>query len=120
MARAAQRVAEDKGYIETYVGRRRHFNCKEAEPRKAFNNLVQGGTADMVRRTMLRIRDEMSEIRSLIQVHDSLIAEIPRDGHERDAAMVMKAVFEDQPWCRVKIKADVKMGPTWAFMEKVE
>lgn len=120
LTKKAKKAGEVRGYIETYTGRRAHFNTQEASPRLAFSRLIQGSVADMVRRVMMRVKTELPEAVQLMQVHDSLILELDKDGHERDLVLTVKSIMEDQDWCRTPIKADAKMGQTWASMKPVE
>ena len=60
---SAQRLAERRGYIKTLLGRRSRFNTFEANPytgvnqragaRKALNRVLQGGSADILKKAML-------------------------------------------------------------------
>lgn len=68
--------AEKNLKIELWSGRARHFQYKE-EGFKSFNSFIQGGAADLVKMAMNRINRELPEVRMLLQVHDSLIFELP-------------------------------------------
>ena len=59
----------------------RHFNVPEADPHKAMSNLIQGGVAEIVRVAISRLFPAISDIggRMLMQVHDSIIFEVPED-----------------------------------------
>lgn len=72
----AKMRAEKNLKIELWSGRYRHFQYKE-EGFKAFNSFIQGGAADLVKMAMNRINRELPEVRMLLQVHDSLIFELP-------------------------------------------
>jgi DNA polymerase I len=109
-------LAEQRGYIRYWTGRRRHFDGVNTEARKAFNSAVQGGTAEMVRRTMQRLDNELPEVRQILQVHDSIVAEIP-DGSEDNLIPKIREIMEDQPWCRVKMEVDVKTGKRLSEMK---
>lgn len=87
---SAARTAKNRGYVNLWTGRRRHFNTKwsfdyedgiRKEPyHKAFNSLCQGGGAEIVKHAMLRVDPLNSDsARLLLQVHDSLVWEIRED-----------------------------------------
>jgi DNA polymerase I len=74
--------ARSRGYIRYWTGRRRHFRYPE-DSYKAFNALLQGGGAEVVKRVLVRIDKEIcdNDCRLLLQVHDELVFEI-RQGME--------------------------------------
>lgn len=73
--------AKSRGYVKMWTGRRRHFENPEEEAHKAFNAIIQGGSAEIVKRTMLRLSDTVDgdDCRMLLQVHDSVVFEIRKD-----------------------------------------
>lgn len=72
----AKQQAERNLKIQLWSGRFRHFQFKE-QGFKAFNSFIQGGAADVVKLAMNRINKEMPEVEMLLQVHDSIIFELP-------------------------------------------
>lgn len=72
----ASRLAERRGYIALWTGRRRHLTRNEGY--KAFNSLLQGGAAELVKSVMLALDEviDWQECRMLLQVHDSVVFEI--------------------------------------------
>lgn len=85
--------AETTGRLRLWSGRYRHFNSKE-EGYKAFNSLIQGGSADLVKSVMNKINQQLPEVRMLLQVHDSLWFEIPTAGREEYKAAII-AIMEN-------------------------
>lgn len=75
----AARKAESQGYIKLWSGRRRHFQHPRTESFKAFNSVIQGGSAEIVKRSMLRLSEAGLSKYMLLQVHDSVVFEIPSD-----------------------------------------
>jgi DNA polymerase-1 len=75
-SRKASRLAERRGYISLWTERRRHLTHKEGY--KAFNSLLQGGAAELVKSVMLALDEVIDwvECRMLLQVHDSIVFEI--------------------------------------------
>jgi DNA polymerase-1 len=72
----AGRLAERRGYISLWTGRRRHLDKRDGY--KAFNSLLQGGAAELVKSVMLALDEVIDwvECRMLLQVHDSVVFEI--------------------------------------------
>ncbi|MBP5160773.1 MAG: DNA polymerase I [Alphaproteobacteria bacterium] len=79
--------AEHDGYVTTLFGRRCFVNfgatamAKAAAVRAAINAPIQGGAADLIKKAMIEIADELAaqkrRTRMLLQVHDELIFEVP-------------------------------------------
>ncbi len=106
----AARKAKQRGYVKMWTGRRRHFEDPENEAHKAFNAVIQGGAAEIVKRTMLRLADSVDgpECRMLLQVHDSVVFEIV-DGKEQEYIPQIKRVMEGvDPDFGVKFRVQVK------------
>lgn len=97
MARAANTYASKDGYIEYWTGRRRHLSKNDAH--KAWNSYVQGGAFEIVKRSMLRLKDYM-EYPAVLQVHDSVAIEMPRkdatESNLKELQEVLQAVPESK------------------------
>lgn len=80
LARRVNKVAENRHYIKYWTGRRRHFQ-HGIGAHKAFNSLIQGGGAEVVKSAMIRLAEEIDgpECRMLLQVHDSVLFEVHAD-----------------------------------------
>lgn len=81
-SKKAYRVAAQRGYIRLWTGRIRHLNDGGKNgPRLAFNSLLQGGLAEVVKSAMIRLYRELdsNDCRMLLMVHDSVIFEIRRE-----------------------------------------
>lgn len=76
-----QRLAEKRGWIRYWNGRKRHF-LYPSEAHKAFNSLLQGGAAQIVEETMIKIDDTYPDLRMIAQVHDEIWFELPEDEAE--------------------------------------
>jgi DNA polymerase-1 len=98
-------AAQEKGYVETLLGRRRpvpdlasgNFNARAAAERIAINTPVQGSAADLIKRAMIeidrRLRDEFPGQLLLLQVHDELLLEVDEDAAEAVGAMVKEEMI---------------------------
>ena len=117
-----RKKADDDGYVETLLGRRRptpdvkssNFMVREGAYRQAINMPVQGTAADLMKLAMIEIDKKLAAIggKQLLQVHDSVLVEVPKDKAEAVSAM-LKEVMENVYKLPVKIKVDVSTGKTW-------
>ena len=85
ISRKAQNLASSRGYVQYWTGRRRHFP-KGSKYYRAFNSIIQGGEAEIVKRAMIRLEETVcneDECRMVLQVHDSIVFEIAV-GKERE------------------------------------
>ena len=73
--KSAERRAVARGYVKTFLGRRRRFPRGEFAY-KAGNSVVQGSSADITKVKMVEIDDYLKSVgrpyQMLLQVHDSL------------------------------------------------
>lgn len=109
--------AKEYGYIELWTGRLRHFNVKEADPHKAMSNLIQGGVAEIVRVAISRLYPAISDIggRMLMQVHDSIIFEVP-ENQINMALPTIKKIMEDFDF-DPKPGVDIEYGYSWGLFQ---
>ena len=110
--------AKEYGYIQMWTGRLRHFNVPEADPHKAMSNLIQGGVAEIVRVAISRLYPAMTDIgaKMLMQVHDSIIFEIPED-QINVALPTIKLIMEDFDF-DPKPGVDIEYGYSWGLFKK--
>lgn len=83
VAGEAYKTANRRGYVRYWNGRRRHFP-PGSDCGKAWNSLIQGGAAEIVKRTMLlffrdkqKIPDDYYHL--LAQIHDALVFELKEE-----------------------------------------
>ena len=120
--------ARAEQYVETLLGRRRYlpdinspnFNVRGGAERMAINMPIQGTAADIMKLAMIRVQkrldDEGMKTKMLLQVHDELVFETPKE--EMDA--LKDLVFDEMPAAMdldVTLKVDTKWGLTWGDME---
>ena len=120
--------AREDGYVETLYGRRLYIKGITSSngaqrgfaERQAINAPIQGTAADIIKQAMVRMMPALkaagSPARMLLQVHDELIFECPREAAE-EAIMLIKSVMEGaaQPKLdlNVPLIADANMGMSW-------
>jgi DNA polymerase-1 len=106
----ATSVARGKGVIRTWSRRPRHFQYAQDEAHKAFNSAIQSGAADIVKRQMIKIDEEIDvtnpECRVILQVHDSLVFEIRKDKVPYYSKIIPKIMEDVQPDFGVPFKVD--------------
>lgn len=71
----AERTALNQGYVRLWTGRRRHFPYK-SECRKAFNSVIQGGAFNIIKYSMVDLRQQGFVM--VNQVHDSVWIQLPK------------------------------------------
>ena len=121
----------EQGYVETLLGRRRYIPdmtspvnaVRSAAERMAINMPIQGTAADIMKIAMSRVHQALHEsdlhARVVLQVHDELVAEVPRVEVELMARLLcdkMSDAFE----LDVPLVVDVRAGPNWDEMERLE
>lgn len=93
----AQNTAEKLGYVKFWTGRRRHF-FKGTPTYRAFNAVIQGGEAEIMKRCMIALAKEVVDenCHMVLQIHDEIAFEI-RDGMEDHYLPRIKEVMERTP-----------------------
>ena len=118
------RHAQDKGYVQTILGRRRPIpdinsgvlQIRNGAERMAINSVVQGSAADLIKIAMLnvyrRLKKENRPSRMLLQVHDELVFETPERTAETEAELVREEMIRaGQP---MKLTVPLKVEVGWA------
>jgi DNA polymerase I-like protein with 3'-5' exonuclease and polymerase domains len=134
------RLAQERGYIKTLLGRKRRFNLygpvkwsagmqplpkedalREFGPpvvpyfcHKAMNSLIQGSSADMIKKAMLDLFKE--GIVPHITIHDEL--DISVDGPEQ--AKKVSEIMSNCVQLKVPLKVDCELGPSWGEVVEVK
>jgi DNA polymerase-1 len=118
------RKTEETGYASTILGRRRYIQGinsrnkteKAAAERVAVNTPIQGSAADIVKTAMLNLDKALaaaaSPARLLLQVHDELILECPKDA-AKDTAELVKREMENAVKLKVPLRVSVDTGKRW-------
>lgn len=116
--------AKEKGYAETYFGRRRYLpELQESNAirrgfgeRVAMNMPIQGTAADIIKIAMIRVYErlkaEFPKAKLIMQVHDELIIEAP-ENDARKVAELLKDTMENACDLSVPLTVEVACGKTW-------
>jgi DNA polymerase-1 len=121
------REAEEKGYVQTPMGRRRYLpdlrsknrQRREAARRAAENLPNQGMVAEIIKLAMIgvhaRLREEGMASRMLLQVHDELLLEVP-EGELAEVAGLVVREMKNAVELSVPLEVEVKRGRSWGEM----
>ena len=114
----------DQGYAVTMMGRRRQLpelkssnaNIRNFGERAAMNTPVQGTAADIIKLAMVRVHDALKKeglkARLILQVHDELLIETPKE-EEETVGRILRECMEQVCDLQVPLVAEVKTGESW-------
>ena len=130
--RKIKKEASMRGYSETYLGRRRYlpsinsanWNKKSFAQRCALNTPIQGTAADILKIAITKILKGLSEriwLKPILQVHDELVVEVPKD-KLKEAASFIKKCMEERPFedFDVPLVAEAAAGKTFGTLKDWE
>lgn len=120
--------AKAVGFVETIFGRRTYVGgINDKNPamrgyseRQAINAPIQGAAADVIRRAMIRMPDALAkaklQAKMLLQVHDELIFECPKNEADATCEIVTK-IMVGAPAPAVSLSVplvvDARAGKNW-------
>ncbi len=117
-------TAKERGYAETLFERKRplpelstsNYNVRQFGERVAMNMPIQGTAADIIKIAMVRVdralRDGGFKARLVLQIHDELIVDTPKDEVER-VKTLMQETMEGVAALSVRLVAEAKCGESW-------
>jgi len=121
-------TARRQGFVTTILGRRRHLPeirsrnraLRQFAERTAMNTPVQGSAADIIKLAMVGVHRRLQAAglgaRLILQVHDELVFEAPRDELPRLRDLVRQEMESACP-LDVPLVVDVKTGDNWLDMQ---
>jgi len=123
-----KKEAKENGYVTTLMGRKRFFDLEKTKydrflesemERMAFNAVIQGTDADIVKMAMAEISKKFksSESRPILQIHDELLYEIPDDIIKR-RVWEMKMVMEGVVKFPIPLTVEIRFGKNWGELKK--
>lgn len=110
-----------QGYVSTLFGRRRYLpeiqsrneQFASQARRQAVNTVIQGTAADIIKKAMVDIAHnplyQTVEAKLILQIHDELIIEVPKEHGEYVAQAVVKDM-ESIEWHNTAIPLEVEYG----------
>ena len=116
--------ARENGFVSTLLKRRRYLKdinsqnaiVRGAAERTAINAPVQGSAADIIKLAMIqidkKIYQENLNSRMILQVHDELVFDVPKE--EKDVlAKIVKIEMENAMKLEVPLVVDLGIGKNW-------
>ncbi|PYS87713.1 MAG: DNA polymerase I [Acidobacteria bacterium] len=116
--------AREKGYVTSLFGRRRYFpgirdrnfSVRSRAEREAINMPIQGTASDIVKIAMISVSKAIAkeglETKMIMQIHDELLFEAPKNEVER-ASEIIKREMEKAATLDVPIVVEVGVGDNW-------
>ncbi len=116
--------AKADGYTTTMFSRRRHIPelsapnkmVRNMGERIARNSPIQGTSADIIKIAMInvdkKLRESGLEAHILLQVHDELLVESPRE-NARAVLEILRSEMENAVKLNVPLKVEAEIGDSW-------
>ena len=119
LAGIASKRAQAKGCVRTVGGRVLHFPEKNDGTydwtHKALNRIIQGSSADQMKKAMVDVWREKPNTFINLQVHDELDGSFGSHAEAIEVADIMKNAYA----ARVPFRVDVEMGPNWGQIKDI-
>lgn len=118
------RFAQEHGYAETLMKRRRYLRninsnnrvVRQFEERVAINMPIQGTAADMIKLAMIKIHNEFNKhkfkSKMVLQVHDELVFDAHKSEID-DLKPLIKNLMETALPLKVPVLVDTGVGENW-------
>jgi len=123
--------AYEKGFVETLGGFRRYvlelrsanMTVRHAGERIAVNSPIQGTAADIIKKAMVKLNEELGiknlETKMILQVHDELVFEVP-EGELKEVTLMIKETMETAFPLSVPLVVELKVGKNWGIMKPLK
>lgn len=117
--------ARETGFVSTLMGRRRYLRdinsnsslMRSNDERIAVNTPIQGSAADMIKIAMINIHQALKDggfkTKMLLQVHDELVFDVPKDEVERVSPIIEHLMKTALPNLKVPIEVGIDTGENW-------
>jgi len=116
--------ARKDGYVTTIFGRKcylpgindKNFNVRGFSERAAINAPIQGSQADIIKKAMIKIDQQIQakklKSKVILQIHDELIIEAPLS-EQQDITLIVKTEMESVVTLQVPTIVDISFGKNW-------
>ena len=121
------------GFVNNIFGRRSHFlnindknyNVRNFQERAAINAPIQGSASEIMRLAMIRLEKKLNEQKNqntkmLLQIHDELIFEAPREEAKRISKLIIEEMSSvtrsDQHSFSIPLTVDLNIGDNWGSL----
>jgi len=117
---------KESGYAKTIFGRIRPFPgifaqnriIYESSVRAAINHPIQGSAADIIKKAMIEIDEELKKKNFkegiIIQIHDELLLEIEEE-RVKEAQTIVKKIMSQNYLGDVPLEVNIGIGKNWAI-----
>ncbi len=122
-----------RGYVSNIFGRRSHFNgindknfnVRNFQERAAINAPIQGSASEVMRLAMIRLNKKLleqkiSNSKMLLQIHDELIFEIPKNHEKAMIKLIEKEMTSvaqsDYHSFSIPLTVDINIGDNWGSL----
>ncbi len=121
------------GYVNNIFGRRtyitgindKNFNVRNFQERAAINAPIQGSASEIMRLAMIRIHKLLENSKNLkskmlLQIHDELIFEVPKNEVKKTCEMIKKEMSgvskSDLHAFSIPLTVDINSGENWGIL----
>tara|TARA_B100000963_G_scaffold133529_1_gene116191 strand:+ start:15 stop:2789 length:2775 start_codon:yes stop_codon:yes gene_type:complete len=121
------------GFVNNIFGRKSHFinindknfNIRNFQERAAINAPIQGSASEIMRLAMIRLNKKLSEKKNnetkmLLQIHDELIFEAPKEDVKRISKVIIEEMSSvaksDQHSFSIPLTVDLNTGDNWGML----
>jgi DNA polymerase-1 len=113
VSQQVSRLLEQRGFVKYWDGRRRHIRERSASY-KGFNAVCQGGSAQLLKRAMLRIRSEIetSDCFMVLTVHDEITFLVKRDLIKEYEPKILECMTQIPPISNL-VNLGIPEGKEW-------
>lgn len=110
-------------YSKTILGRKRSFDFKDIQEhqkatflREGINAIFQGSAADIIKIAMNKITQQKLQSKMLLQVHDELIFESPKEAVEEESKIIAE-IMENALQLKIPLKCSINIGDNWSKLK---
>ncbi len=117
--------ARSHGYVTTLFGHKayirgledRNYAMRNYAERQAINAPIQGSNADIIKKAMIQIHDQITRqalsAKMLLQVHDELVFEIPTENVDAEVPII-QSIMENAANISIPVVVDYGVADNWA------
>lgn len=117
-------LAKNQGFVSTISHRKcfikdiNHSNpiIRQEGERQAINAPIQGSSADIIKRAMIKFNQKLIEKKSraklILQIHDELLVDCPKE-EQNEISQLLKDCMENSYQISVNLKVDLNISENW-------
>jgi len=116
--------AKKQGYVTTLLNRKRkipelnntNYMIRQQGERIALNTPIQGTSADIIKKAMIEIANELKnknlKSKMILQVHDELVFDV-LNNEEKQVKQIIRNIMENTYKLNIPLKVDIEEGNNW-------